>query len=65
MGRLNEAGEYLKRIPYAETKKGCEGLSDEFVNRYRRDYPKAVEKLLTDWNGWLLFILIPKSTECI
>ncbi|MFI5323242.1 MAG: IS256 family transposase, partial [Thermodesulfobacteriota bacterium] len=44
----DEAGEYLKRIPYAQTRKECESLRDEFINRYRRDYPKAVEKLLTD-----------------
>jgi transposase-like protein len=61
MGRLNEAGEYLKRIPYAETKKGCEGLRDKFVNRYRRDYPKAVEKLLTDWERMVTFYSYPQE----
>lgn len=57
----SEAGEYLKRIPYAETKKGCEGLRDEFINRYRRDYPKAVEKLLTDWGRMVTFYSYPRE----
>ncbi|MGH7478853.1 MAG: IS256 family transposase [Candidatus Methylomirabilales bacterium] len=55
------AGEYIKRIPYAETQKECEGLRDEFINRYRRDYPKAVEKLLTDWERMITFYSYPKE----
>jgi len=57
----NEAGEYLKRIPYADTQQECEGLRDEFINRYRRDYPKAVEKLLTDWERMVTFYSYPKE----
>ncbi len=57
----NEAGEYLKRIPYAETQKGCERLRDEFVNRYKRDYPRAVEKLHTDWERMVTFYSYPKE----
>jgi len=57
----NEAAEYLKKIPYAETKEECEKLRDEFVSRYQRDYPKAVEKLLTDWERMVTFYSFPKE----
>jgi putative transposase len=57
----DEAGEYLKRIPYEQTQKGCERLRDEFVNRYKRDYPKAVEKLLRDWERMVTFYSYPKE----
>lgn len=43
-----EAAEYLRKIPYAETKKKCEILRDAFAAKYRKDYPKAVDKLLSD-----------------
>lgn len=56
-----EAGEYLKRLPYAETLKECEGLRDAFANRYRKDYPKAVEKLQTDWQRMVTFYSFPKE----
>lgn len=57
----NETGEYVKRIPYTETQKECEGLRDEFVNRYRRNYSKAVEKVLTDWERMVMFYAYPKE----
>jgi transposase-like protein len=57
----SEAGEYMKRIPYAETRKECEKLRDDFVSRYRRDYPKAVEKLLRDWERMVTFYTFPKE----
>jgi transposase-like protein len=57
----DEAGEYLKRIPYAETREECEGLRDEFVSRYRREYPKAVEKLVSDWKRMVTFYSYPKE----
>jgi transposase-like protein len=57
----SEAGQYLKRIPYAETLTECERLRDVFINRYRQDYPKAVEKLLTDWDRMVTFYSFPKE----
>jgi len=57
----SEAGEYLKRIPYAETLTECVRLRDTFINRYRKDYPKAVEKLLTDWDRMVTFYSFPKE----
>jgi putative transposase len=61
-GRVrDEAGEYIKRIPYAQTQKECESLRDEFSNRYRRDYPRAVEKLLSDWERMVTFYSYPRE----
>lgn len=57
----SEAAEYLKRIPYAETLAECERLRDVFVDRYRKDYQKATEKLLTDWDRMVTFYSFPKE----
>jgi len=57
----HEAGEYLKRIPYAETLSECEQLRDTFIDRYRKDYPKAGEKLLSDWDRMITFYSFPKE----
>jgi transposase-like protein len=57
----SEAGEYLKRIPYAETLSECKQLRDTFVNRYHKNYPKAVEKLLSDWDRMTTFYSFPKE----
>ena len=35
------ASEYLTKIPYADTKAECERRRDAFVNRYKKDFPKA------------------------
>lgn len=56
-----EAGEYLKCIPYAETRSECERLRDTFIEHYRKDYPKATEKLLSDWNRMVTFYSFPKE----
>jgi putative transposase len=57
----HEAGEYLKRIPYAETLSECERLRDAFADRYRKDYSKAVEKLFADWDRMITFYSFPKE----
>jgi putative transposase len=57
----SEAGEYLKRIPYAETLSECKRFRDTFIDRYRKDYPKAAEKLLSDWDRMITFYLFPKE----
>jgi len=59
--RRAEAGEYLKRIPYAKTHSECERLRDIFIERYRKDYPKATEKLLSDWDRMITFYSFPKE----
>lgn len=56
-----EAGEYLKRIPYADTVSECERLRNIFIERYRKDYPKASEKLLSDWDRMVTFYSFPKE----
>ena len=56
-----EAGEYLKRIPYADTLKECVKLRDAFIARYQKDYPKAAEKLLRDWDRMVTFYSFPKE----
>lgn len=56
-----EAAEYLCKIPYAETKKKCQILRDEFAARYRSQYPKAVEILLRDWDRMVTFYSYPKG----
>jgi putative transposase len=57
----SEAGEYLKRVPYAETLAECERRRDIFIDRYRKDYPKAAEKLLSDWDRVITFYSFPKE----
>lgn len=57
----SEAAEYLKRIPYAETVKECVKLRNVFVERYGKDYPKAAEKLMTDWDRMVTFYSYPKE----
>jgi putative transposase len=57
----SEAGEYLKRIPYAETLSECKRLRDVFIDRYQKDYPKAGEKLLSDWDRMITFYSFPKE----
>ena len=56
-----EAAEQLKKIPYAATLAECEHLRDRFVDRYRKDYSKAAEKLLADWDRMVTFYSFPKE----
>jgi len=56
-----EAGMYLKDIPYAETIEECETLRDQFISRYEKCYPKAAHKLLSDWDRMVTFYSFPKE----
>jgi len=56
-----EAGERLKKLPYAETLAACERLRDRFVDRYRKDYSKAVETLLANGDRMVTFYSFPKE----
>jgi transposase-like protein len=56
-----QASEYLRKIPYAQTKSECEKLRDGFVSRYKEDYPKAAQKLLTDWQRMVTFYSYPNE----
>jgi len=57
----SEAAEQLKQLPYAETLKECTKLRDAFVNRYQKEYPKATQKLTTDWERMTTFYCFPKD----
>ena len=57
----SEAAEQLKQLPYAETLKECTKLRDAFVNRYQKGYPKAAQKLTTDWERMTTFYSFPKE----
>jgi transposase-like protein len=57
----HEAGERLKKVPYAKSREECEGLRDEFARRYRQWYPKAVEKLFNDWERMCAFYAFPEE----
>ena len=57
----SEAAEQLKQLPYAETLKECTNLRDAFVNRYQKEYPKAAQKLTTDWERMTMFYSFPKE----
>jgi transposase-like protein len=56
-----EAAEQLTKIPYAETLAECERRRNAFVERYRTDYPKTTEKLLSDWDRMVTFYSFPKE----
>jgi len=56
-----EAAEQLTQIPYAETLAECERRRNAFVERYRKDYSKATEKLLADWERMVTFYSFPKE----
>jgi transposase-like protein len=56
-----EAAEQLKQIPYAKTLKACTAIRDAFVTRYQKEYPKAAQKLLADWERMTTFYSFPKD----
>jgi len=56
-----KAAEWLKAIPYAETKAECERRRDEFVRTYRRTEGKAVDTLLRDWARMVTFSSFPQA----
>jgi putative transposase len=56
-----EAAEQLKKIPYAKTLKACTAIRDAFVTRYQKEYPKAAQKLLADWERMTTFYSFPKD----
>jgi len=56
-----QAGELLRRLPYAETQAECEQLRDKFVGTYSAGYPKACETLKRDWERMVAFYRYPKE----
>lgn len=57
----NEASVMLKQMPYADTREECERRRNAFVMRYKKEYPKAVEKLQRDWERMVTFYSFPKE----
>ena len=55
------AKQLLRPMSYAETQKECEKHRDRFVARYRKDYPKAKETLMKDWDRMVSFYRFPKE----
>jgi putative transposase len=58
-----QAGELLRRLPYAETQAECEKLRDKFVRTYSAGYPKACETLRRDWERMVAFYRYPKALD--
>jgi putative transposase len=56
-----EARTLLCAMPYAESQAACEALRDQFVKRYRQLAPKAVERLLHDWERLVTFYQFPRE----
>lgn len=56
-----EASLLLCEIPYAETREECESKRDEFIRRFGKDYSKAAETLLRDWDRMVSFYSFPKE----
>jgi transposase-like protein len=55
------AKQLLRTMSYADTQKECEKHRDRFVSRYRKDYPKAAETLMKDWDRLVSFYDFPKE----
>lgn len=56
----SEDREYLKHLPYAETRLESERLRDGFADCYKKDYPKAVVKLFANWDRMAVFCSSPE-----
>jgi transposase-like protein len=56
-----QARALLAQLPYAETQGECERLRRQFVARYGRAYPKAVEVLERDWERMVTFYRFPRE----
>jgi putative transposase len=51
----------LCAMPYAASQTACEKLRAQFVKRYRPLAPKAVERLLHDWERLITFYQFPRE----
>jgi putative transposase len=56
-----QARTLLCAMPYAESQTACEELRAHFVQRYRPLAPKAVERLLADWERLVTFYQFPRE----
>ena len=55
------AKQLLRFLSYADTQQECEKQRDRFLSRYRKEYPKATESLMKDWDRMVTFYSFPKQ----
>ncbi len=48
-------------MPYAETQRECAALKQQFQQRYHPLFPKAVERLESDWERLVTFYQFPRE----
>lgn len=51
----------LQRVAAAETEKEAEGLKREFRKTYEHTFPRAVERLESDWERMITYYAFPKE----
>jgi putative transposase len=56
-----QARTLLCAMPYAESQTACEELRAQFVQRYHPLAPKAVERVLADWERLVTFYQFPRE----
>jgi putative transposase len=55
------AKQLLRSMSYADTRAECERQRDRFISRYRKNYPKATDTLLRDWDRMVTLYAFPKE----
>jgi transposase-like protein len=55
------AKQLLRAMSYADSRAECEKQRDRFISRYRKNYPKAAETLVKDWERLVSFYAFPKE----
>ena len=55
------ARQLLHGMAFANSRAACERKRDQFVRRYEKNYPKAAETLLRDWDRMITFYEFPKQ----
>ena len=58
------ARQLLHGMAFANSRAACERKRDQFVRRYEKNYPKAAETLLRDWDRMITFYEFPKQRKC-
>ncbi|MBI4283508.1 MAG: transposase [Chloroflexi bacterium] len=59
-----EAKAWLRKIPYADSRRECERLRDQIVECYGKLCPKAVDTLCRDWERMVSFCSFPMEHWC-
>ncbi len=55
------AKQLLREMHFATSRSQCAKLRDRFISRYKKNYPKAAEKLLRDWDRLVTFFDFPQE----